>query len=221
MSDFLVYDQIVMVPLNAIKPYWRNPRDNESTVEALLKIIPKVGFNVPLFIDSDNVIIKGHARYKAAKRLGMDVVPCIVSRKTEEENRLDRIADNKISELAEWDITELRYELEQIDFPLEDIGFDIPKEDFYEKNYQPIEYNGVSDKSFEKAKQDLFGEKIYGRKEEQEDFSGFEQKSSFDTAGAKVGNEKTDNPSDNSRIYVVCPKCGEKFYFNYRYSEKS
>ena len=50
---------IVIKKTGEIKPYWRNPRRNEATVSALMEIIPKVGFNVPILIDNDNVIVKG------------------------------------------------------------------------------------------------------------------------------------------------------------------
>ncbi len=59
-----VVNKIVMKKLNEIKPYFKNPRKNDKTVEMLVKVIPQVGFNVPILIDKDGVIVKGHARYK-------------------------------------------------------------------------------------------------------------------------------------------------------------
>lgn len=97
-----VYDKIVWVDTHSIIPYWRNPRINDKTVDALVHAIKEVGFNVPIVIDKDNVIIKGHARHKAAVRLGMKVVPCIISENTDEMNRLDRIADNKIEDYSQF-----------------------------------------------------------------------------------------------------------------------
>lgn len=89
--------------LTDIKPYWKNPRINDDTINALVEVIPIIGFNQPIVIDKNNVIVKGHARYTAAMRLKMDKIPCIVSENTEEINKLDRIADNKVFELSTWD----------------------------------------------------------------------------------------------------------------------
>lgn len=148
--------QIVIKNISEIKPYENNPRQNDKTVEALCKIIPKVGFNVPLYIDKDGIIIKGHARFQAAQALGMTEIPCIISDNTEEQNKLDRISDNKISELAEWDLQDLRYELEQIDgFDITDIGFELPKDDFMEVEYAQDEFEPYSAKDFNSAKLEL------------------------------------------------------------------
>lgn len=128
MSDIQVEKEIVMRPINTIKPYVRNPRRNEKTVELLVKLIPKVGFNVPLVIDEKGIIVKGHARFTAAIRLGMTELPCIITHADEEAIKADRITDNKISEYSEWVTDELLEEVNSIDFDLSDIGF--PKVDF-------------------------------------------------------------------------------------------
>lgn len=122
-----VVDKIVLKSISEIKPYFRNPRQNEKTVKALVKLIPKAGFNVPILLDSDNVIVKGHARYKAAIQLGMDEVPCVYSVADEETNMMDRLSDNKTSELSEWVGDELMHELDMLDASfakeLAEIGF--------------------------------------------------------------------------------------------------
>lgn len=107
--------KIVMKPVNEIIPYWRNPRRNDKTVDALVEVISKSGFNVPLVIDKNNVVVKGHARLRAAKRLGMTEVPCIVSEASEDVIKADRIADNKIQELSRWDFGKLNMELDKLD----------------------------------------------------------------------------------------------------------
>lgn len=106
-----VVDTIVMRDISTIRPYFRNPRDNDRTVEELVKLIPKVGFNVPLVLDTDGVIIKGHSRWKAAIKLGMDKVPTVTSTADAESIRLDRILDNKLQELSEWNDELLQSEL--------------------------------------------------------------------------------------------------------------
>lgn len=139
MSNIKIENEIVMKKLSEIKPYVRNPRKNDKTVELLCKIIPKVGFNVPLVIDQNGIIVKGHARFTAAIRLGMEEVPCIISHADEEAIKADRIADNKISEFSEWVNEELMHEIDSIDldFDFSELGFpkvsfdDIPSsEDF-------------------------------------------------------------------------------------------
>ena len=77
--DIKIAKEIIVKDINDITPYWRNPRKNDKTVDALCEIIPVVGFNVPVVIDKDGVIIKGHARYRACVKLGITKVPCIVS----------------------------------------------------------------------------------------------------------------------------------------------
>lgn len=106
--------EIVMKKTSEIIPYWRNPRKNDKTVEALMPVIEKNGFNVPIVIDKNNVVVKGHARLKAAKRLGMEEVPCIVSNAPDDVIKADRIADNKIQEMSSWDFAKRDLELERL-----------------------------------------------------------------------------------------------------------
>ena len=119
-----VSNNIVMKKISEIKPYVRNPRNNDKTVEKLCEVIPKIGFNVPLVIDENGVIVKGHARYAAAIKLGMDEVPCVVTHAGEDAVMMDRITDNRISEFSEWNNEELEEEINDIDFDLnfEDLG---------------------------------------------------------------------------------------------------
>lgn len=119
--------KVVWVDTNSIKPYNRNARKNDETVMKLCEIIPKVGFNQPVVIDKHNVIVKGHSRWKAAVRLGMKQIPCIISENDDETNKLDRLADNKIQEFSKWDDELLATELASINIPdleLSDFGFD-------------------------------------------------------------------------------------------------
>lgn len=120
--------KVVMIETNKIKPYLRNARFNDETVQKLVEIIPKVGFNQPIVVDKENVIVKGHSRWKAAIKLGIDKVPCIISENSDEVNKLDRLADNKIQEFSKWDNSILSTELASInldDIELSDFGFDL------------------------------------------------------------------------------------------------
>jgi len=104
--------EVVMLDPNLLKPYFRNPRNNDKTVEALVKIIPRVGFNVPIVVDKNMVIIKGHSRWNASRILELKEVPVIISNASEEQNNKDRILDNAIHELTEWDYEKLKVELD-------------------------------------------------------------------------------------------------------------
>ena len=103
---------IVYKKINELKPYARNPRRNDAAVPALEESIKRYGFKNPIIVDGSGVIISGHTRFKAAKKLGLKEVPVIVADDlTEREAREFRIADNKVSELATWDAQLLDEEL--------------------------------------------------------------------------------------------------------------
>lgn len=123
--------QIVEKNINDIKPYEKNPRKNDSAVDAVANSIREFGFKVPVVIDKDNIIVCGHTRYKAAKKLGLEVVPCVIADDlTDEQIKAYRLADNKVSELAEWDIDLLGEELDDIfDIDMSDFGFDLSEEE--------------------------------------------------------------------------------------------
>ena len=123
--------QIVEKGIKDIKPYEKNPRKNDSAVDAVANSIKEFGFKVPIVIDKDNVIVCGHTRYKAAKKLGLDVVPCVVADDlTDEQIKAYRLADNKVAELAEWDIDLLGEELDGIfDIDMSDFGFDLSEDE--------------------------------------------------------------------------------------------
>ena len=121
---------VIEKKLKDIKPYEKNPRKNDNAIDAVASSISQFGFKNPIVIDKDNVIVCGHTRYKASKKLGLDTVPCVVaSDLTEEQIKAYRLADNKVSELAEWDIDLLGEELDGIfDIDMSDFGFDFEDE---------------------------------------------------------------------------------------------
>lgn len=109
-----------------LKEYENNPRLNDKAVEAVAESIKQFGFKVPIIIDRDNVIVAGHTRLKAAQFLGIEYVPCIVADDlTEEQVKAFRLADNKVSEFAEWDNDRLFEELKELNaFDMDLFGFD-------------------------------------------------------------------------------------------------
>lgn len=122
---------VIEKKLKDIKPYEKNPRKNDGAVDAVANSIEQFGFRVPVVIDKDGVIVCGHTRYKAAKKLGLKAVPCVVADDlTDEQIKAYRLADNKVSELAEWDIDLLGEELDGIfDIDMSDFGFDLTEEE--------------------------------------------------------------------------------------------
>ena len=107
--------KIRKLSLSEIRPYWRNPRKNERAIDAVAESIKRYGFTQPIVVDEENTIVAGHTRYKALQRLGATSVECVVlSGLSPERIREYRIADNKTSELAEWDMATLIPELRTI-----------------------------------------------------------------------------------------------------------
>lgn len=134
--------KVILMKTDSIKPYNRNARKNDVTVMKLCEIIPKVGFNQPIVVDKNNVIVKGHARWKAAVKLGMEKVPVIISTNDDETNKLDRLADNKLSEFSQWNDEILQTELASINIPdidMSDLGFNFDFAEFEKPTYnQPV-----------------------------------------------------------------------------------
>ncbi len=104
--------QVIERKLDEIMPYENNPRNNDEAVDKVAASIEQFGFNVPILVDPDGVIVAGHTRYKAAQKLKIDKVPVIVVDGMDEESlRQFRIVDNKTAELSGWDYDKLILEL--------------------------------------------------------------------------------------------------------------
>lgn len=118
--------EIIEKRIEELIPYENNPRKNDGAVEAVANSIKEFGFKVPIIVDSENVIVAGHTRLRAAEELGLDTVPVIrADDLNEEQIRAFRLADNKTSELAGWDFTRLEEELNLLDdFDMEQFGFE-------------------------------------------------------------------------------------------------
>lgn len=108
--------KIEYIDTEKLIPYINNPRINDQAVDVVAASIKEFGFKNPIIIDKENVIIAGHTRLKAAKKLGMEEVPVIrVEDLTENQIKAFRIADNKTVEFAEWDMELLQLELEELE----------------------------------------------------------------------------------------------------------
>jgi DNA modification methylase len=120
--------KIELRPIDQVTPYVNNPRNNDDAVDAVAASLKEFGFRQPIVVDTAGVIIVGHTRYKAAKKLGLTSVPVHVATDlTEAQVKAYRIADNATNEIAEWNYEMLPIEisaLKEMDFDIGMLGFD-------------------------------------------------------------------------------------------------
>lgn len=118
--------KIEYLPLDALKPYSRNAKKHpDEQVEHIANSIREFGFRQPLVIDRDGVLVIGHGRLLAAKKLGLETVPCVrADDLTDEQVKALRLADNKLNESG-WDFAALEEELNELEaeFDMRDFGF--------------------------------------------------------------------------------------------------
>ncbi|HQL73925.1 MAG TPA: ParB N-terminal domain-containing protein [Phycisphaerae bacterium] len=118
---------VKLVSVDEVKPFETNPRINDQAVEAVAASLRQFGFRQPIVVDEGMVIICGHTRWKAARRLGLAKVPVHVAKDlTAEQVRAYRIADNKTGELAEWNMDLLPIQiadLQAADWDMSQFGF--------------------------------------------------------------------------------------------------
>lgn len=118
--------RILSISIDKVKPYENNPRYNDEAVDAVMASIKEFGFKVPIVIDKDNVIVTGHTRYKASKKLGLKTIPCIrADDLSDDQIKAFRVADNRVAEIAEWDFDKLAIEMDEIDLDMSVFGFDM------------------------------------------------------------------------------------------------
>lgn len=117
-----------LVPLTSIKRYNRNPRTNAAAVGPVAESIRRFGFRQPIVVDKKRVIVCGDTRYLAAQQLELERVPVHVAADlSPAQIRAYRIADNKLHELADWNVELLRVELSSLgggELDLTLLGFD-------------------------------------------------------------------------------------------------
>lgn len=109
--------ELKTIKIKDIHPYERNARKNDQAVDAVAKSIEQCSYVAPIVVDENHVILAGHTRWKALKKLGRTECECIVKDGlTEEQKKKYRLLDNKTNELADWDFDLLADELEGLDF---------------------------------------------------------------------------------------------------------
>ena len=124
--------RIITVPIERLIPYQRNLRKYDDTIPVLEECIRQFGFDDPIVIDNDNFIICGHARWKAARRLGLKELPCIkVTDLNPRQVNAYRLADNKTAEQSEWNKAALTRELKTWS-----------EFDFKPFSFEPLTYKG-------------------------------------------------------------------------------
>lgn len=175
--------EIIYLSINEIIPYENNPRHNEEAVETVSKSLDKFGFQQPIVLDENKVIIVGHTRYKAALALGYEEVPVVIADDlTPEEAKAYRLADNKTGELAKWDFPKLDFELgalTDLDFNMQDFGFMYFDQDESENDFS-----------------DFFIDADPKQMKEED----------IKTSTIDSNNEKSENKKS-----IQCPHCGEWF----------
>ena len=131
-EDKMKRAQVINMPVAKLRRYQNNPRRNDDAVNYVVNSIKAFGFRVPIVIDRNNVIVAGDTRYKAAKKIGMKTVPCIVAEDLSEEKiNAFRLVDNKTQELSSWDYARLMDELAAVqgNFDMSEFGFDTSRLD--------------------------------------------------------------------------------------------
>jgi ParB-like chromosome segregation protein Spo0J len=114
--------KVETVSIESLIPYANNPRNNEEAIEKVARSIDEFGWQQPIVVDENMVVIVGHTRLLAAKSLGLNEVPIHVADKlTDEQARAYRLADNRTNEYASWNMNLVGIELRELD----DLGMDI------------------------------------------------------------------------------------------------
>lgn len=145
-SEPRVEAEIEMVSVDRVKPHPENPRNNDHAVDALVKAIRKYGFNQPIVVDREGMIVKGHARYDAARMLGMSEVPVIRTDATPKQASADRVLDNKIHDLSKWDNDALVLEMRDVEDAVSRV-----LEEFGTEPYSHYESKDVTEEDVDEA----------------------------------------------------------------------
>ena len=136
--------KIEYIDIKDLIPYENNPRINDNAIDKVAKSIKEFGFKNPIIIDENNIIIAGHTRLLASRKLELKEIPVIrVEDLTDKQIKAFRIADNKTSELSEWDMEALEEELEDLDDMF--TGFDKEELDHLFKEPEVIDLDDVED----------------------------------------------------------------------------
>ena len=140
LNQLIQNTKIQYLSLNEIKPYNNNPRKIKN-VDKVAKSIAEFGFQQPIVLDKNNIIIVGHTRFQASKQLGLEKVPVLIADLTEQQAKAYRIVDNRLNEDNEWDKDLLNIEIDDLkDYNSEllNFGFDEKELDNILRDSDPI-----------------------------------------------------------------------------------
>ena len=143
--------KLIKMKLTELIPYANNPRKNEKAVGVVAESIEQTGYNNPIIIDENKVILAGHTRMKSLKKLGVKEAEVLqVFGLTEEQKRKYRLLDNKTGEYAAWDYVALAEEVDgldwnglELDWGLEgkdDLGAEFENEEYGEEDFGDEEF---------------------------------------------------------------------------------
>ncbi len=115
-NDILPHLELTYLPLDQIRSAPKKIRKlDPAHVREIAAAITELGFCDPILIDKENVVLDGEARLEAAKLHGLDRIPCIqISHLNEKEQRVLRLAVNRLAEKGDWDLNQLRIEIEEL-----------------------------------------------------------------------------------------------------------
>jgi ParB-like chromosome segregation protein Spo0J len=175
---------VTRTSIDEIRPYSNNPRVIAKSVDAVAESIRRYGFLNPILVDRQGVIIAGHTRYWAARKLGLAEVPVIYLDLPEDKAREYRIADNATADISEWDPNKLLAELRLCDGLTE--WFDEGELERLAGSLDRIEVDEVKPEDVREAEEKVFGD--------------------FRHAGAAQ--------IEPELIHVTCEGCGKRFAFH-------
>ena len=144
--------KLITLKLSEIIPYENNPRKNDKAVGVVAESIEQTGYNNPIVVDEKNVILAGHTRLKALKKVGKKETEVLqVIGLDEERKRKYRLLDNKVGEYASWDYVALMDEMEGLDWNGLDLDWGLDGKDDFDAEFDNTEYgeDDFGDEEFE------------------------------------------------------------------------
>lgn len=222
--------KVEKVHIDAIKPYWRNPRINDKAVDAVKASIKEYGYNQPIVIDPEGIIVVGHTRYKALRQLGYTQLEVVRVNLSKQEAQAYRIADNKTNDLSEWDYDALMFELREIEglqplesffdenelknlLEIEEVSFKIPEIESKRGEIETVVRGSVIAKAGDKVTNEEIEEEIAKQVQEriEEEYLDYQNKK-IDEENRKMETRFAERSAENHEdyIHVECPYCNEE-----------
>lgn len=179
--------QLITLKLNEIKPYPNNPRKNDDAVEATMESISQCGYCNPIVVDEEHVVLAGHTRLRALKRLGWTECQVnVVTGLTEAQKRKFRILDNKTNENAEWDLEKLLGEMAGLDFDGFDFGLDSLLESLDQAMAPLDDFGAFEDQKEQSSFDQAYAERLKSQQEKQAAVHG----ETFESVSERLEKEK-------------------------------